>query len=106
MEIDGRLELERIATSGAIPDKDQLAETLTALCLGPGRRPGPQELALFFDIVRGLIHDIEMHVRLKLSEGLAERVDAPHDLVVMLATTSLMSPPPCYRAAPSWKTAT
>lgn len=100
MEIDGRLELERIATSGAIPDKDQLAETLTALCLGPGRRPGPQELALFFDIVRGLIHDIEMHVRLKLSEGLAERVDAPHDLVVMLANDVIDVAAPVLSSSP------
>lgn len=86
MENGGRLELERIATSGSIPDKDRLAETLTEICLATDRRAAPRELKLFFDIIRGLIHDIETHVRRKLSEGLASRGDAPHDLVFTLAS--------------------
>ncbi|MEX2617905.1 MAG: DUF2336 domain-containing protein [Alphaproteobacteria bacterium] len=85
METDGRRELERIVTSGQISDKDRLAETLTALCLAPGRRPDPREMSLFFDIVRGIIRDIEIHVRQNLADGLAKRADAPHDLIVMLA---------------------
>jgi uncharacterized protein (DUF2336 family) len=85
VENSGKLELERIATSGMIPDKDRLAATLTELCLDPNRPPNQNELDMFFDIIRSLIHDIEMHVRKKLSEGLADRGDAPRDLVVMLA---------------------
>jgi uncharacterized protein (DUF2336 family) len=85
METDGRRELERIATTGQITDKDRLAETLTALCLAPGRRPDPREMSLFFDIVRGIIRDIETDVRQTLSEALSKRADAPHDLIVMLA---------------------
>ena len=80
-----RNELARVIEAGTVADKSQLAETLTALCLAPDRNPGKRELALFFDIVRGLVNDVEMQVRRKLSEGLASRGDAPHDLIVMLA---------------------
>lgn len=100
METDGRRELERIATSGRISDKDGLAETLTALCLAPGRRPDPREMALFFEIVRGLIRDIEVHVRQNLSEGLAKRADAPHDLIVWLANDVFDAAEPVLSQSP------
>ncbi len=84
-EPTGTDELTRLIEVGAIADKGRLAEALTALCLAPDRRPGERELALFFEIIRGLVSDVEMPVRQKLSEGLASREDAPHDLIVMLA---------------------
>ena len=78
-------ELENIAKLGSVEDKGALMDTLGALCFESGRNPSARELELIFDIVRRIVHDVEMQVRRKLSEQLADRAEAPHDLVVMLA---------------------
>ncbi len=78
-------ELQNIVRSGTIVDKANLAETLGALYLGPDGAPNDRELALFFDIVRYIIHDVETRVRRALSERMAERKDIPHDLILTLA---------------------
>jgi uncharacterized protein (DUF2336 family) len=80
-----KIDLQNIARTGSVADKGQLAETLSDLFLGQEHEASSRELDLFFDIVRRIIRDIEMHVRRKLSEQLASRPDAPHDLVVLLA---------------------
>lgn len=78
-------ELQEIVETGSVKDKARLADTLGELLLGQEKNPGTRELSLFFDIVRSIINDVEMHVRRKLSERLAGRTDPPHDLIVMLA---------------------
>jgi uncharacterized protein (DUF2336 family) len=43
------------------------------------------ELALMREIMRRLLHQVEMRVRLALAERLAEDANAPHDLILLLA---------------------
>jgi uncharacterized protein (DUF2336 family) len=45
----------------------------------------PAELALMREIMRRLLHQVEMRVRLALAERLAEDANAPHDLILLLA---------------------
>ncbi len=80
-----KLELQRIVEAGAVTDKARLADALGALYLSGDKVHAAGELSLFYDIVRHIIHDVEMQVRRKLSTQMAERIDAPHDLIVMLA---------------------
>lgn len=48
-----------------------------------------RERALMGDILRKLVHDVEREMRQEISERLAERTDAPHDLVVELANDDI-----------------
>lgn len=48
-----------------------------------------RERALMGDILRKLVHDVEREVRRDLSERIADRIDAPHDLVVELANDEI-----------------
>lgn len=45
----------------------------------------PAERALMREIMRRLVHQVEMSVRLSLAERLAGEADAPHDLILLLA---------------------
>jgi uncharacterized protein (DUF2336 family) len=78
-------ELEQIVENGSVTDKTRLVDTLGALYLAQDRNSSARERDLFFDIVRHVIHDVEMQVRGKLAAQLADKSDAPHDLIVMLA---------------------
>src|SRR3546814_8673939 len=62
-----------------------LADSLSAICFAPGRTPTDRERALFFEILRTLIHDVDAGVRRNLAERLSGCEDAPHDLVMQLA---------------------
>ncbi|WP_439815375.1 DUF2336 domain-containing protein [Zavarzinia sp. CC-PAN008] len=44
-----------------------------------------RERVLMHDILRQLSHDVEMAVRVRLAEKLANSIDAPHELIVLLA---------------------
>ncbi len=48
-----------------------------------------QDRALMVDIIRQLIHEVEVSVRRTLAERLAEQADAPEDLVVTLANDEI-----------------
>lgn len=65
--------------------KQDLVRTLTAACLAPENKLGATESALLGDILRQLVRDVEMPVRRALAKQLAERDDAPQDLIVLLA---------------------
>jgi len=47
------------------------------------------ELALMSEILNKLMRNVEMTVRRKLAERLAQREDAPHDLIIMLANDQI-----------------
>lgn len=80
-----KLDLRNIATSGTVSDKAHLVDTLGALYLVPDEDANPRERALTFEILRHVVHDVEMQVRRKLAIQLADKADPPHDLIVMLA---------------------
>ena len=65
--------------------RSHLAQQLSDICLASGRNLSARERTLFFDILRHLIHQVEMQVRKSLAERLSVRSDAPHDLVFQLA---------------------
>tara|TARA_Y100000588_G_scaffold343778_1_gene389505 strand:+ start:194 stop:631 length:438 start_codon:yes stop_codon:yes gene_type:complete len=80
-----RHDLQNIAASGLVADKAQLVDALGALYLVPDQAANPRERTLMFEILRHVIHDVEMQVRRKLAMQLADKEDPPHDLIVMLA---------------------
>ena len=78
-------DLENMVVAGSVKDKAQLVDALGALYLAPDRDASPRERDLIFDILRQMIQDVEMRVRKKLAAQLADKTDAPHDLIVALA---------------------
>lgn len=78
-------DLIRIARSDNRDDRNTLASSLGEIVLASGRKLTEQEQDLVFDILRRLIHEVDTHVRRRLADALADRRDAPHDLVVTLA---------------------
>src|SRR3546814_11687163 len=74
-----------MARSPSRADRGALADSLSAICFAPGRTPTDRERALFFEILRTLIHDVDAGVRRNLAERLSGCEDAPHDLVMQLA---------------------
>ncbi|RVU37937.1 DUF2336 domain-containing protein [Hwanghaeella grinnelliae] len=78
-------ELVEVAKSPNKRDRNLLAESLSRLVLSTGRKLSETEQNIVYDILRHLIHQVEMNVRRALAESLAERTDAPHDILMALA---------------------
>lgn len=78
-------QLKEIAGAGRLPESGDLVAVLGRACLTPTTALGQSESALLGDILRRLIRDVEMPVRRALAEQLAQRDDAPHDLIALLA---------------------
>lgn len=79
-------DLVAVARSSRPEDRGVLVEALNDLCLRSGRRLNESEKTLVYDILTKLIQDVELKIRMELSEQLADRDDAPHDLIKTLAT--------------------
>lgn len=62
-----------------------LFETVRDLFLDTGPTVSERERALMGEIIRHLVHDVEMVLRRDLAERLAERADTPRALIVQLA---------------------
>jgi uncharacterized protein (DUF2336 family) len=65
--------------------RSKLVQQLSDICLASGKQLSEAEKEIFFDILRHMIHRIEMRVRQSIAERLAIRPDAPHDLIFQLA---------------------
>lgn len=78
-------DLIKVARSDRPEDRNLLAEALNKMVLASGKHLSSAEIDLVFDILRRLIHEVEIDVRRHLAENLADRGDVPHDLVVTLA---------------------
>lgn len=78
-------ELVEVAKSPNKRDRNLLAESLSRLVLSTGRKLSETEQNIVYDILRHLIHQVEMNVRRTLAESLSERTDTPHDIVMALA---------------------
>jgi len=77
--------LRDIAKAKRPPDNQDLVQALGTACLAPDTTLGTTESELLADILRRLVHDVEMPVRRALAKQLADRDDAPQDLIVLLA---------------------
>lgn len=78
-------DLVRLAGSSETKDRNRLAESLATLLLASGRTLGLREQDLVYDILRQIIHEVEMRVRRVLADRIAARQNAPRDLVATLA---------------------
>ncbi len=74
-----------------------ILENVADLFLSPEGRLSERESALMTDILQKLVHDVEMTVRRGLAERLAERDDAPHELIVALANDEISVAQPILR---------
>lgn len=75
-----------VARQSDVASRSQLAQQLSDFCLATGRDLSNSEQKIFFDILRHLIHRIEIQVRKSVAEKLSVRPDAPHDIVFQLAS--------------------
>lgn len=80
------LDLARDRSVGA---REELVETVSDLFFDDGRVLTDHERSLMTDILRQLIHDVEMAVRRKLADRLADQPNAPHELVLTLANDDI-----------------
>ena len=78
-----------LARDKSVAGRMALAETISDLFLQRGCMLTDRERTLMFSILRQMIHDAEMSVRRIVSAQLAERDDAPRDLVQRLANDEI-----------------
>ncbi len=84
--VDGLFELARDKSTEG---RTALAAAVSDLFFDADDPPNEQERALMSDILRRLVHDIEMTVRRYLSERLADQKNAPRDLILTLANDEI-----------------
>ena len=78
-----------LARDKSVAARTRLVETVSDLFFGTKQTLSDRERALMTEILRRLIHDVEMAVRQALAERLAIDPDAPSDLVVALANDQI-----------------
>jgi hypothetical protein len=69
--------------------RSELIEAIDEFYSGGGDRLTERDRMMMEDIIRTLIRDVEISVRQTLSVRLADRSDAPRDLVVLLASDEI-----------------
>lgn len=82
-------QLIHLARDKSTEGRATLVEAIEELYEGAGHMLTAQNRALIGDILKRLIHDVEVSVRRALSEFLAEKPDAPEDLIVALANDEI-----------------
>lgn len=78
-----------LARDKSVTAREELVETVSDLFFDDNRILTDHERALMTDILRQLIHDVEMAVRRKLADRLADQPNAPHELVLTLANDEI-----------------
>ncbi len=82
-------ELVRLARDKSQKSRTILVTTINDLYSDEEALLTEQDRAIMVDIIRQLIHEVEVSVRHTLAERLAEQGDAPEDLVVTLANDEI-----------------
>ncbi len=82
-------ELVRLARDKSQKSRTILVTTINDLYSDEEALLTEQDRAIMVDIIRQLIHEVEVSVRRTLAERLAEQEDAPEDLVVALANDEI-----------------
>jgi uncharacterized protein (DUF2336 family) len=78
-----------LARDKSVASRTRLVETVSDLFFGTKKTLSDRERALMIEILRRLIHDVEMAVRKALAERLSVEPDAPSDLIVALANDEI-----------------
>ncbi len=78
-------ELVKLARDKSEKSRSILVAAINDLYSGEEELLTEQDRAIMVDIIRRLIHQVEISVRRVLAQRLAERPDAPEDLVLILA---------------------
>jgi uncharacterized protein (DUF2336 family) len=78
-----------LARDRSVASRTRLVETVSDLFFGTKQTLSDRERALMTEILRRLIHDVEMTVRRALSERLAGEPDAPSELITALANDEI-----------------
>jgi uncharacterized protein (DUF2336 family) len=73
------------SADGTRGDADELYLAVATLFAGHEATFSQREQDLAVDILRRLTHKVEMSIRIALAESLADRADAPHELMLLLA---------------------
>lgn len=82
-------QLVTLARDKSAVGRSALVAAIHDLYSGNQRVLTSQDRVVMLDIIRRLIHEVEISVRRTLAEHFAERPDAPHDLVVTLANDEI-----------------
>jgi uncharacterized protein (DUF2336 family) len=82
-------ELLELARDKSVAARSMLAETVSEFFFDDRRVLTERERALMIQILRQLIHDVEMSVRRTLAERLADQPSAPPELVLELANAEI-----------------
>lgn len=82
-------ELFELARNKTNEGRESLFAMVSDLFFNEDRVLSDRERALMGEILRRLVHAVEMSVRRNLSMRMAERTDAPHDLIVDLANDDI-----------------
>ena len=82
-------QLLELARDRSVASRTRLVETVSDLFFGTKQTLSDRERALMAEILRRLIHDVEMTVRRALSERLAGEPDAPSELISALANDEI-----------------
>ena len=69
--------------------KTELVQIIDSLFEDRGNSLSDREKSLMFNIIENLVHEVEVSVRTKLSEKLADSTDAPHELIKTLASDDM-----------------
>jgi uncharacterized protein (DUF2336 family) len=86
LEFDELLDLAR---DRSVASRTRLVETVSDLFFDKKQTLSDRERALMTEILRRLIHDIEMSVRRTLAERLSGEPDAPSELITALANDEI-----------------
>ncbi len=80
--------------------RSSLAKTMTELFSPDSRSMSDRERVLMFDILRKIVHDVEVSVRRRVAERLADMTDAPSDLIRMMANDTIEVAFPLLNGSP------
>ncbi len=101
MPPDRRLnDLVALARSRAEDSRRALLENMSDLFLSPSSRLSERERTLMTQIIERLLLDVEIEVRRRLAERLAETANAPADLVAFLANDEIAVARPVLLQSP------
>ncbi len=81
--------LHRLARERSDAGRKALVDAVSDLFFDDQHVLSDREKALMTDILRQIIHDVEMSVRVNLAERLAETKNAPHELILLLANDEI-----------------
>ncbi|MEK7246781.1 MAG: DUF2336 domain-containing protein, partial [Pseudomonadota bacterium] len=81
--------LQALARQATTASRSELAQSVVVLFDRPAETLSPEARAMAYDILHSIVRDIEMATRQEISRRLAERDDAPHDLIRFLANDTI-----------------